>query len=119
MQSANAVLSLQKRAILRKMAEYPIQRIASYAVVDPVIQRWCKAHSLMLFTDYKDYDVRSVDVVGPTGAKCQVWVDPPQNDNVTIHIWPYAPPHERMTIRIEDFAEALEKAYILATSHLG
>ena len=93
---------------------YPIHRIASYALVDPAICQWCEAHSLILCTDYKDCDVRAVDVVGPGGTKCQVWIDPPEHDAVTVHIWPYAPPHERLTVHIEDIAAALEHAYDLA-----
>ena len=93
---------------------YPIQRIASYALVDPAVKEWCEKHSLVLQTDYKDYDVRSVDFAGPDGNKCQVWVDPPQHDTVTIHVWPYAPPHERLTVDVKDVAAALEQAYELA-----
>jgi hypothetical protein len=74
----------------------------------------CEAHSLILCTDYKDCDVRDVDVVGPGGTKCQVWIDPPEHDGVTVRIWPYAPPHERLTVHIEDIAAALEHAYDLA-----
>src|SRR5262249_61554158 len=93
---------------------YPIPRIGSYALVDSAIRQWCNAHSLTLVTDYKDYDVRSVDVVGPGGKKCQVWIDPPAHDTVTVHIWPYAPPHERLTVPIEEIRDALGKAYDLA-----
>ena len=93
---------------------YPIHRIASYARVDPAIRQWCKAHSLTLFTEYQDCDVRSVHVVGPSGRECQVWVDPPEHDSVTIHIWPYAPPHERLTVPLEEINAALEQAYVLA-----
>lgn len=95
---------------------YPIHRIASYALVDPAIREWCKRHSLILCTDYKDNDVRSVDVVGPGGRKCQVWIDPPEHGAVTVHIWPYGPPHERLTTSIEDVSKALEQAYELASS---
>ena len=91
--------------------DYPIRRTPSYAPIDGAIHHWCNAHLLHLFTDYKDYDVRSVDVVGSNGRRCQVWVDPPEKGLVTIHIWPYAPPHERITVPIEDVALALEKAY--------
>ncbi len=73
---------------------YPIHRIASYARIDSAIHQWRQDHLLMLCTDYKDYDVRSVDVVEPSGMRCQVWIDPPEHDNVTIHVWPYAPPHQ-------------------------
>jgi hypothetical protein len=98
---------------------YPIHRIASYALVDPTIRRWCEAHSLTLYTDYKDYDVRTVDVVGPGGAKCQVWIDPPEHGEVIIHICPYAPLHERLTVRVEDIAAALEQAYDLAAQFVA
>jgi hypothetical protein len=93
---------------------YSIHRIAGYAVVDPAIRQWCEVHSLVLCTDFKDYDVRSVDVVGPGGRKCQVWIDPPEDGLVTVHIWPYAPPHKCLTVRVEDISKALEQAYDLA-----
>src|SRR5947209_16462373 len=81
-------------AILPVMSDdYPIKRIASFALVDPAINEWCSTHSLHLFTDYKDYDVRSVDIVGSNGKKCQVWIDPPENENVTVHVCPYVPQH--------------------------
>ena len=98
---------------------YPIRRIASFALVDPAIKQWCSRHSLQLFTDYKDYDVRSVDVVGSNGKKCQVWIDPPEQENVTVHVWPYAPPHERITVPVPDIFSALERAYRLASDFCG
>jgi hypothetical protein len=103
----------------RSGPDYPIHRIASYALVDPAIHQWCEAHSLRLYTTYKDYDVRSVDVIGKGGAKCQVWIDPPEHDAVTIHIWPYAPPHERLSAPVEDIAGALDRAYDLAARLLN
>lgn len=93
---------------------YPIHRIASFGLVDGAIREWCRRHSLVLSTDYKDYDVRSVDVVGPGGKSCQVWIDPPVNGTVTIHVWPYASPHERLTVGIEEISTALEQAYAMA-----
>jgi len=98
---------------------YPTHRIASFALVDPAIRRWCEAHSLKLCTDYKDYDVRSVDVVGPSGKTCQVWIDPPEQDSVTVHVWPYAPPHERFTVHVESIAATLERAYDLAAQFVA
>lgn len=68
----------------------------------------------MLCTDYKDYDVRSVDIVGSNGMRCQIWIDPPEYDSVTIHVWPYAPPHQRFTVAIAHIRTALEDAYNLA-----
>ena len=94
-----------------------INRIASYALVDAAISDWCKRHSLSLVTDYKDYDVRSVDVVS-AGRICQVWIDPPEHGVVTVHIWPYGSPHKRLTTSIEDIAKALDRAYDLALRFL-
>jgi len=65
---------------------YPTPRIVSYALVDPAIREWCNRHSLTLYTSDKGSDVRTVQVVGATGTKCQIWVDPPQDDSVTIHV---------------------------------
>ncbi len=101
---------------------YPIQRIPSYSLVDPAIRDWCSAHSLTLYTTYKDYDVRTVDVVDwnkPAGKKCQIWIDPPKEGMVTVNVWPYAPPHEKMTVPVENISAALEDAYVRARELLG
>ena len=98
---------------------HPIRGIADYAQVDPAIRQWCKSHSLTLGTNYKDCDVRSVDVVGPSGKKCQVWIDAPENGTVMIHVWPYAAPHERLTVHVEDIGSALERAYDLAAQFIA
>jgi len=31
--------------------------------LDPAILQWCEAHALIVCTDYKDHDARSVDVI--------------------------------------------------------
>jgi hypothetical protein len=98
---------------------YPIQRDPRYALVDPAIRRWCEEHRLHLYTTNKDYDVRSVDVVGATGKKCQVWIDPPQSGTVTVNVWPFAPPHECITVPVDDIGPALERAYTLAAQFVA
>ena len=44
---------------------------------------------LFVFTAYKDYEVRSVDVVSKAGETFQIWIDPPAGDNVAVHAWDY------------------------------
>ena len=98
---------------------YSIPRIASYKLVDESIRAWVAEHHLNLCTDYKDYDVRSVDVVGPEGKQCQIWIDPPKGDSVVVNVWPYGPPHEKWEVPIEDIRATLERAWQRAVEHVG
>ena len=57
--------------------------------LDPVIVEWSQAMRLPLYTRYRDDDVRSFQVVGISGASCQIWVE--ISDEVTVHVWDYGP----------------------------
>jgi hypothetical protein len=60
-----------------------------YSTIDGVISSWVTKHRLILYTLYQDQEVRSVDVVSPKGRKFQIWIDPPNGDNVAVHAWDY------------------------------
>lgn len=63
---------------------------ADYSEVDPMLYAWAQRHSLKIRTEYKDYDVRSIDVAGDSGKLYQLWIDPPDKmEKVGIHAWDY------------------------------
>jgi hypothetical protein len=79
--------------------------------IDSVIRDWAKRSHLQLLTEYKDYEVRSVDVVDRFGNRCQVWIDPPEKDSVTVHVWPYSAPHEKCTVSVSELDSCLNSAH--------
>ena len=62
----------------------------SYALVDEALLAWAKARQLHLYTTHRDEAVRSTNVVGMDGSKCQIWIDAPGPDGVVhVHVWDY------------------------------
>jgi len=47
----------------------------SYEWIDQIISAWATDFRLTVYREYKDVEVRSVDVVSSSGAKCQIWID--------------------------------------------
>lgn len=58
----------------------------SYSLIDPIILNWVQKHSLHLYTRYQDDDVRSVYTSSAQGECFQIWITPPHNDQVTVHV---------------------------------
>jgi hypothetical protein len=82
----------------------------SYSVIDPTIQTWAQRHGLSLFTQYKDSEVRSVDVVEKSGRKFQIWIDRPKGDRVSVHAWDYKKRRQDWDASIADLDNFLEEA---------
>jgi len=61
----------------------------NYRKIDPIIAAWVSQHSLYLCTKYQDAEVRSVEVVSPSGKRCQIWIDRPGNGTVMVHAWDF------------------------------
>ncbi len=80
---------------------------ANYSIVDSIIDAWVKKHSLKLQTQYKDYEVCSVDIYA--GKKFQIWIDPPKNKTVTVHAWDYENKPQDWKVEIDKLMEALEE----------
>lgn len=45
---------------------------ATYDPIDPELYGWATRHGLHLLTKYKEGEVRSTDVIGTAGNKCQI-----------------------------------------------
>jgi hypothetical protein len=92
----------------------------SYESIDPIISVWATTHGLHLYTSYRDEEVRSVDLVGNNGHKCQLWIDAPdQSGNVQVHVWDYKKRLEVYKSTTSDLPRSLEQAYATATRWLG
>ncbi len=62
----------------------------TYAAIDSILQRWSRRHGLSIATDYKDDDVRSVELTDQKGRRYQIWIDPPDEEgSVVVHAWDY------------------------------
>lgn len=81
---------------------------ANYSSVDSVISAWAQRHTLKLYTQYKDYEVRSVDVY--SDKKFQIWIDRPEHDTVAVHVWDYENKPRDWKVQTELLNEALEEA---------
>ena len=92
----------------------------SYETIDPTITEWAAQHGLHIFTKYRDEEVRSMDLVGPNGRKCQLWIDTPDpSGNVGVHVWDYKKRRKDFRATTIDLAQRLEDAYVTAISWLN
>jgi hypothetical protein len=84
----------------------------SYQKIDLTIRDWSDKYKLSVYTSYKDYEVRSVDVVDQKGRKYQIWIDPPdQRGNVEVHAWDYRRRRKDYIVSANDLRSCLEEAY--------
>jgi hypothetical protein len=87
----------------------------SYDWIDQIISAWATDFSLTVYREYKDVEVRSADVVSSSGAKCQIWIDPPDaDDKVGVHVWNYMEKRADSYVPVSQLRDALKSAYATA-----
>ncbi len=91
----------------------------NYTVIDPIIVQWAKHNSLTLGTNYKDYEVRSIDIVSRAGNRCQIWIDIPIDGTVKVHVWNYKKKRIDWDIPVNDLRTCLDQALIVANEWLS
>jgi hypothetical protein len=98
----------------------------TYQAIDNIIAAWASNHTLHLYTKYRDDEVRSVEVVGHTGARCGIYIEPPTRDGIVkVHTAEEGKKRRERKKRhdedvtIADLPTALERAYTLATEWVG
>jgi hypothetical protein len=92
----------------------------SYKSIDPIITVWATKHNLIIYTTYRDEEVRSVDLIGSNGHKCQLWIDTPESTGkVQIHVWDYKKRKHDYKVAIDDLPRCLEEAYETAMKWLN
>ena|SRR5687768_1520529 len=90
--------------------------VAKYDLIDPELYAWAAKHGLQIFTKYQDEEVRSTDVVGSAGKKCQIWVDPPNlAGTFVVNIWNYKKKRAKRIKQLRasktNIRDKLEEAY--------
>jgi hypothetical protein len=92
----------------------------NYESIDPIITAWAARHTLHVYTTYRDEEVRSVDLVGSDGYKCQLWIEAPdQSGSAKVHIWDYKKRREDFRTTYADLDRRLEQAYATAMKWIG
>ena len=87
----------------------------SYTSIDPITTAWAARHGLHVQTRYRDDEVRSVDVVGHSGRRCQIWIDPPdQAGKVGVHIWDFKSKKLDKLVCQDDLSACLDDVYTTA-----
>ncbi len=62
----------------------------TYAAIDSILQGWSRKHGLSISTEYKDEEVRSVELTDQKGRRYQIWIDlPDERGSVAVHAWDY------------------------------
>jgi len=83
-----------------------------YADLDPIIDRWAKKHSLVIYKSYKEYEVRSVDIVDKKGKRYQIWIDLLQNKNeIKVSAWDFREKKVQYDTDIKMLFDTLEKTF--------
>jgi len=98
--------------------------MTKYDPIDPELYAWAAKHSLHIYTKYQDDEVRSTDVVGSSGKKCQIWLNPPDKAGTfVVNIWNYGKKHAKRIKELQaskaDIGDKLEEAYRTAQEWLN
>jgi len=92
----------------------------SYQQIDEVINAWATDLRLSVRKEFKDAEVRSTDVVSSSGAKCQIWIDPPNTESlVGVHVWNYKDKRADCSVSLSQLRDSLNDAYGTARSWLS
>ena len=92
----------------------------SYAIIDPIIKQWASQNNLVLTFNYKDYDVRSVEVVDSKGERFQIWIEEPLNNGeIKIVAWDYRKRKVEFAADKFDLLQKLDKAFIAVKSWMS
>ena len=91
----------------------------TFASIDPTIRAWASEHKLHVYPKHRDDEIRSVDIVGRDGNKCQVWIEAPgQDGNVRVHVWDYRTVRKDRATTAGELDLSLEQAYTTARKWL-
>lgn len=82
------------------------------ANLDAVIRAWAESRCLPVYTEHRGEQVRSFQVTGKTGGRCQIWVEVQQD--ITVHVWDYRRRHEILVADAGRLADQLDAALALA-----
>ena len=58
----------------------------SYSQIDPVLFPWAKTHGLHIYTECRDDEIRSIDIVDDVGDSYGLGVSSPREDG-SVSVW--------------------------------
>ena len=91
-----------------------------YEKIDPIIERWANDNRLCVFKEYKEIDVRSIELVDDKGTRFQIWIDPPDNAGlIGLHVWNFKKKRRDFLVSAIDLNEYLENALRIARSWMN
>ena len=62
----------------------------TYAAIDSILQRWSRRHGLAISAEYRDEEVRSLELTDQRHRRYQIWIDPPDRRGVVVvHAWDF------------------------------
>jgi len=94
----------------------------NYLQIDPILYPWAKTHGLFVATQFKDEEVRSIQIVDDAADSYGLWISAPQeNGLINIGIAENTSRkaksrRQAFTSSLVDFGKTLEKAYAIAES---
>jgi hypothetical protein len=92
----------------------------SYESIDTVLDAWASDERLWISREFKDSEVRSVQIVSDTGNKVQIWVDRPTEAGVVgVHAWDYRDRREDMAVAVSSLRKALDTVTAIAREWLA
>ncbi len=91
----------------------------SYQEIDEVINAWAADLRVTVHKEYNEVEVRSTDIVSFSGAKCQIWIDPPNDGLVGVHVWNYKDKRTDTFVPVSQLRDTLKNAYATAHSWLS
>ena len=89
----------------------------NFTKIDPTIRAWAARNRRPLSTQYQDAEVRSFELVGPSG-RAQVWVEV-EGDVVTVYAWDYRRQKQTFSSDPPTLEEALDQALQVAQGWCG
>jgi len=87
----------------------------AHGAIDGLLNDWADANRLQVSTDYRDEEVRSLDLVSRKGKRYQIWLDAPRNGRVGVHVWNYKERRVDLDIAQTELIAALDT--VLSAAH--
>ena len=91
--------------------------MTTLAELDPILREWSSDNRIPVFTHYKDEDVRSFQVVGPSGAQSQIGIE--ADDRLTVSVWDYRKRRQDFEADLDSLRAQLDEALRVARSWVG
>lgn len=78
--------------------------------VNEQVLKWASKYNLTLHVEHRGCEVQCVDIVGSSGKRYQIWIDPPKRGEVQVHAWDYKNRRNDWDVAVSELNDALEEA---------